>query len=149
VNGSYYEKASLPDIRNENELTKISTYKGVSIFCWAGESGTPDIIYVPVSTGCEFQRYYLAKPECGELVIKTNKKDPKAGETLICTVEVKGAKGKMFYMWETNGTKISGSESEELTVSTKGVKGDLMLKVWVDNEDNSCESYKVKLIPVK
>jgi len=149
VEGKYYEKDPFPKEMNVTEIMSFSRYKGVSVFISVNTTGTPDIIYIPVTTGCEFQSYHLTTPECGEITIKSSKKELKAGENVILSVEVKGMKEGMSYMWETNGTKLSGGESEKVTISTKGVEKWLKAKVWVDNLDEGCESLKYISIPVK
>ena len=54
-----YVKFGLPRVVGVNELTRISEYQGVSVFAEPGAAGgsTPDVIYVPVRTGCEVQPY--------------------------------------------------------------------------------------------
>lgn len=52
-----YVKYGLPRILLAIEVTKAGVYKEVPYFKEAGFSGIPEVIYVPVVPGCEFQPY--------------------------------------------------------------------------------------------
>ena len=58
-NNQNYVKFGLPRVLGVSEVTRIGDYQGVSVFAEPGAAGgnTPDIIYVPVRPGCEFQPY--------------------------------------------------------------------------------------------
>jgi hypothetical protein len=57
VGGQRYVKFGLPRVLGVNEVTRTTDFQGVPVFAETGATGTPDIIYVPVRTGCEFQPY--------------------------------------------------------------------------------------------
>lgn len=59
IGGQRYVKFGLPRVVGVNEVTRVSEYQGVSVFAEPGAAGgsTPDVIYVPVRTGCEVQPY--------------------------------------------------------------------------------------------
>ena len=50
-------KYGLPRVLGINEVTPVGEYRGVTVFAEAGAAGPPDVIYIPVRTGCEFQPY--------------------------------------------------------------------------------------------
>ncbi|HEY0037713.1 MAG TPA: hypothetical protein VGB66_13540 [Longimicrobium sp.] len=51
-----YVKYGLPRVLGVNEVTRVGDHQGVPVFA---ETGTtrPDVVYVPVRPGCEFQPY--------------------------------------------------------------------------------------------
>lgn len=51
-----YVKYGLPRILGVSDLSPLEPYRGVQLFSEAGVR-TPDIIYVPVRSGCEFQPF--------------------------------------------------------------------------------------------
>ncbi len=58
VNGARYVKFGLPRILGVNEVTRIAHHRQALVFAEAGLPGaTPDIVYVAVRQGCEFQPY--------------------------------------------------------------------------------------------
>jgi hypothetical protein len=59
INGRRYVKYGLPRVLGVTEVTRTAEYQGVSVFAEAGATGTPEVVYVPVRTGCEFQPYQL------------------------------------------------------------------------------------------
>jgi hypothetical protein len=59
VNGRRYVRYGLPRVLGVNEVTRTAEYQGVSVFAEAGAMGTPEVLYVPVRAGCEFQPYQL------------------------------------------------------------------------------------------
>jgi hypothetical protein len=52
-----YVKYGLPRVLGVNEVTRVGEYQGVSVFAETGATGTPEVLYVPVRAGCEFQPY--------------------------------------------------------------------------------------------
>jgi hypothetical protein len=52
-----YVKYGLPRVLGVNEVTRVGEYMGVPVFAEAGRTGAPEVLYVPVRTGCEFQPY--------------------------------------------------------------------------------------------
>ena len=59
LNGRRYVKYGLPRVLGVNEVTRVGEFQGVSVFAETGATGTPEVVYVPVRTGCEFQPYQL------------------------------------------------------------------------------------------
>jgi hypothetical protein len=58
-NNRTYVKYGLPRVLGVTEVTRSGDYQGVGVFTEAGATGTPEVIYVPVRPGCEFQPYQL------------------------------------------------------------------------------------------
>jgi hypothetical protein len=59
VNGRRYVRYGLPRVLGTNEVTRTADYQGVPVFAETGAQGTPEVLYVPVRPGCEFQPYQL------------------------------------------------------------------------------------------
>jgi hypothetical protein len=59
VNGRRYVRYGLPRVLGVSEVTRSADYQGVTVFAEAGATGTPEVLYVPVRPGCEFQPYQL------------------------------------------------------------------------------------------
>ncbi|HEU0052669.1 MAG TPA: hypothetical protein VFQ39_05810 [Longimicrobium sp.] len=58
-NNRTYVKYGLPRVLGVTEVTRSGDYQGVGVFTEAGATGTPEVIYIPVRPGCEFQPYQL------------------------------------------------------------------------------------------
>jgi hypothetical protein len=54
-----YVRYGLPRVLGVNEVSRTAEYQGVPVFAEAGAAGTPEVLYVPVRPGCEFQPYQL------------------------------------------------------------------------------------------
>jgi hypothetical protein len=52
-----YIRYGLPREIRRDLLEHVGEYSGTPLFREAGESGVPDVLYVPFSTGCVFQPY--------------------------------------------------------------------------------------------
>ncbi|HEX6371930.1 MAG TPA: hypothetical protein VF006_23605 [Longimicrobium sp.] len=59
VMGRRYVRYGLPRVLGVNEVTRAGEFGGVSVFAEAGAQGAPEVLYVPVRPGCEFQPYQL------------------------------------------------------------------------------------------
>ena len=59
VNDRRYVRYGLPRVLGVNEVTRAGEFQGVSVFAEAGAQGTPEVLYIPVRPGCEFQPYQL------------------------------------------------------------------------------------------
>jgi hypothetical protein len=57
VRNREYVKFGVPRVIQPGELTSFETYQGVPVFVGTGAPTPPDVIYVPVRPGCEFQPY--------------------------------------------------------------------------------------------
>ncbi|HEY7770158.1 hypothetical protein [Longimicrobium sp.] len=55
--GRRYVKYGLPRVLGVNEVSRVGEFQGVSVFAETGAAGTPEVLYVPVRSGCEFQPY--------------------------------------------------------------------------------------------
>jgi len=58
-NNRRYVKYGLPRVLGVSEVTRGGDYQGVGVFTEAGATGAPEVIYLPVRPGCEFQPYQL------------------------------------------------------------------------------------------
>ena len=57
-NGRRYVKYGLPRVLSTTEVTSVGTNSGVGVFAESSANAQrPDVIYVPVRPGCEFQPY--------------------------------------------------------------------------------------------
>lgn len=57
--GKTYIKYGLPRLLGTNEVERLTDYKGVGVYVEAGQKGRPEVIYIPVRLGCEFQPYQI------------------------------------------------------------------------------------------
>ena len=53
-----FVKYGLPRVLGVSEVTRVGEFQGVSLFAEAGQT-RPDVVYVPVRPGCEFQPYQV------------------------------------------------------------------------------------------
>jgi hypothetical protein len=65
INGRRYVKFGLPRVVGVNEVTRTGEYQGVGVFTESSATGTPDVVYIPVRPGCEFQPYQYEVPARG------------------------------------------------------------------------------------
>ncbi len=61
-----YEKFGLPRVISPTDVSRVGEYEGVGIYAETGVEGAPEIVYVPVRPGCEFQPYQQ-EAEIGEV----------------------------------------------------------------------------------
>ena len=52
-----YVKYGLPRVLGVNEVTRVGDYQGVGVFAETGATDRPEVVYIPVRPGCEFQPY--------------------------------------------------------------------------------------------
>lgn len=57
INGQQYVRFGLPRVLGVTDVARMTDYQGVPVFAETGATGTPDIVYVAVRPGCEFQPY--------------------------------------------------------------------------------------------
>jgi hypothetical protein len=57
LNNQTYEKYGLPRILTVDDIVKATEYNGVPVFYERGIKTVPEVIYIPVRIGCEFQPY--------------------------------------------------------------------------------------------
>jgi hypothetical protein len=65
INGRRYVRFGLPRVVGVTEVSRTGEYQGVGVFTEASATGTPDVIYIPVRPGCEFQPYQYEVPARG------------------------------------------------------------------------------------
>jgi hypothetical protein len=63
--GRRYVRFGLPRVVAPADVARRGEYGGVGVFADASATGTPDVIYVPVRPGCEFQPYQYEVPARG------------------------------------------------------------------------------------
>ncbi|HTM93806.1 MAG TPA: hypothetical protein VL095_15395 [Flavisolibacter sp.] len=56
-----FVKYGLPRILGTADIARAAEYKGVGVYVEAGIKGVPEVIYIPVRSGCEFQPYRMEK----------------------------------------------------------------------------------------
>ena len=55
----------LPRVVSPTDVARTGEYQGIGVFTDASATGTPDVVYVPVRPGCEFQPYQYEVPARG------------------------------------------------------------------------------------
>ncbi|HEV2735709.1 MAG TPA: hypothetical protein VGV85_12765, partial [Longimicrobiaceae bacterium] len=65
INGRRYVRFGLPRVVSPTDVTRTGEYQGVGVFTDASATGTPDVIYIPVRPGCEFQPFQYEVPARG------------------------------------------------------------------------------------
>jgi hypothetical protein len=145
-----YVKYGLPRVLGTTEITKAGQYKSVNVYVEAGFTGKPEIIYLPVRTGCEFQPYQLVLPPCGTVTIKSNKKEYKKGEVVSLSAMIKGITTRFNYEWETDRGEVIGSATtKDLKLSLKNITGDVNVTVYVSGNGKCAQSIGTITLRVK
>jgi hypothetical protein len=57
--GRRYDRFGLPRVITPAELRRVGEFQGVPVFAATDAPAQPEVVYVPVRTGCEFQAYQL------------------------------------------------------------------------------------------
>jgi len=65
INRRRYVRFGLPRVVSPTDVTRTGEYQGVGVFTDASATGTPDVIYIPVRPGCEFQPFQYEVPARG------------------------------------------------------------------------------------
>jgi hypothetical protein len=60
--GRKYAKYGLPRVLNSTDVVPIGKYKKVGVFAEPKSKKTPEVIYLLVREGCEFQPYQITPP---------------------------------------------------------------------------------------
>ncbi|HEY0065837.1 MAG TPA: hypothetical protein VGB46_00695 [Flavisolibacter sp.] len=116
--GKPYQKYGLPRVLGISEVKRLGENDGVSVFAEPRE-GIPQVIYLPVRRGCEFQPYIL---NCGNVSL-TGEAETPTGKTYTLKADSKDIKGKLTYNWKVSAGKIiKGQGTKQITVSTEEVK---------------------------
>lgn len=120
VEGKQYVKYGLPRILGTMEVSAYSKVKDVTVFAEAGSKGTPEVIYIPVRSGCEFQPYQLElKPCTTEVTVKPAVKEIMPGGNVTFTATVTSSENTSL-SWEVSDGSIVGSKTgKSVVVSTK------------------------------
>jgi hypothetical protein len=69
-----YVKYGLPRILETSEVKKVGMYDKVGLYAETGSPESPEVIYIPVQPGCEFQPYQAVEEE---IKIEESKQAPK------------------------------------------------------------------------
>jgi hypothetical protein len=144
-----YVKYGLPRILGTTDIEKKGTYKAVGVYLEAGLGkkleDRPDVIYIPVRQGCEFQPYQL---KCGDI---TMEKVSATATTIKVKATVTGFKGKISYEWSSEeGKIIKGQGTNTVTVDFSGKKKGVNLGVKLTAKDASnCPLYEVEYFNVQ
>jgi hypothetical protein len=64
-NGTRYVKYGLPRVLGVSEVSRVGEFQGVSLFAETGMTGRPEVVYVLVRPGCEFQPYNIETKASG------------------------------------------------------------------------------------
>jgi len=148
-NGFKYVKYGLPRVLGTFDIVRIGEYDGVGVYVENGTQGRPDIIYIPVRFGCEFQPYELDVPSCGTVTITPEEPKVKAGTSVTLTAEVKDAPGPLNYKWSSWDFVLTDNQKKTLTVSTSGFKGAYYFEVEVTGQNTDCLSRGLATIMVQ
>ncbi len=145
--GKFYIKYGLPRVLGTGEVSKMGENDGITVFAEPGKD-LPEVIYLPVRRGCEFQPYQLY---CGEMTLTTDAAEETAqGKTFTVKSEPKDIKGKLKYNWTVSSGKITkGQGTKQITVSTADAKiGHITITLEVTTADNCpVKAYKwVKVV---
>lgn len=133
--GKSYIKYGLPRVLGVTEVIKTGETDGIAIFAEPGIE-TPEVTYLPVRRGCEFQPYQLY---CGEMTLTTDApEETSQGKTFTVKSEPKDIKGKLKYNWTVSSGKITkGQGTKQITVSTADAKiGHITITLEVTTADN-------------
>jgi len=65
IGGRRFVKFGLPRVVSVTDVTRTGEYQGVGVYTDATATGTPDVVYIPVRPGCEFQPYQYEVPARG------------------------------------------------------------------------------------
>jgi hypothetical protein len=57
--GKTYVKYGLPRVLGVNEIEKVGVYDKVNVYAEPNADDAPEVIYLPVRAGCEFQPYQV------------------------------------------------------------------------------------------
>jgi hypothetical protein len=132
TNGLYI-KYGLPRVLGVNEIAKAGIYKGVGVYFEAGLTGTPEVIYIPVRQGCEFQPYQIA---CGRVRMEDGSSTSTTRKFIAKTTDVAG---KVIFEWTSNFPIIKGKGTSTVVVDIKNAKdGDLLTISVVATGANKC-----------
>jgi hypothetical protein len=132
--GKPFVKYGLPRVLGINEIVKAGVYKGVGVFAEPGYKGAPEVIYLPVRQGCEFQPY---QRYCG---IADIKKLATTKTTMQIKADLTDITGAATYNWKSDDVKIiKGQGTSTITVDISGLaEGDRIYISVLVNEKKEC-----------
>jgi hypothetical protein len=114
-NNRSYVKYGLPRILGNTEIEKKGIYNGVGVYVEAGRAGSPEVIYLPVRQGCEFQPYQV---NCTNVYIE--KTAVATSTTQDYLVKIEGETEKISYNWEGQDVKlIKGQGTNRVSIDIK------------------------------
>jgi hypothetical protein len=147
VKGKGYVKYGLPRVLGVTEVKKIADYDGISVFA-EDRPGIPEVVYLPVRRGCEFQPYMI---DCGTLTLIAKPEEVTKGKVFAVRAEVKEKTGKLTYKWKVNDGKIlKGQGGPAIVVSSQdATKEFIQITLEVNSPDNCpvTRSAWVKVLP--
>ena len=139
-----YVKYGLPRVLSTTDITKQAAFKGVGIYIEAGldakSKARPEVIYIPVRQGCEFQPYQI---NCGDATIE---KVSFKGNIMVVKAKVTGLTGKISYEWSSNQGKIikgQGTSIVTLDLSEGGKATNIDVRL-VAKDAQNCPVHEVE-----
>lgn len=140
--GQSFKKLGLPRVLGVDEIVPAGTVDGVTFFVESGARPPYAYIYVPVTSGGEFQPYQPALPSCGDLKTTPEIQIYRPNTPVTFKASVPGAKAALTYEW-TYEYRVYGSQ--ELTV-TPPAWGEMRVDVRAFSKSAGCESFKTLVI---
>jgi hypothetical protein len=148
INGTSYRKYGLPRILGTSEITRSGDYKGTAFFVESGSKmKIPEVIYIPVRRGCEFQPYVKIEPPCvPNFTLVASATKVKKGKNVVISLKTP-LKGKVTYKWTADGDIIGPKNGKSITVSTKNLPAGELLMVYLEVTINGkiCEPVEANI----
>lgn len=149
-----YQKYGLPRVLAAGDVVPIGAYNGAQVSAEPGSKTTPDVIYIVVSKGCEYQPYQIMTPPCIEPLTIYGKPGKTAGRAAyIFYVDVPKGKTGLTYQWQVKiedgkYTEIPGGErnvigsntSKMIAIATRNLpkKSSIVVTVSVGGKGGEC-----------
>lgn len=154
IKGVRYAKYGLPRVLGLTEVVNYSTYKEGHVFAEPGITGQPEVVYVMVRRGCEFQPYVVQIPPCDvKIKLATPLKSVTAGKEIVVTATASGTKYKEFtYSWSVFRVTdedfdyvdkfiVGPKNGKSIKLATKEAKGStLTIEVVIKPKGIDCEA---------
>ncbi len=162
LNGKKYVKYGLPTVHKATEIKAAGNYKKTSVYVDTGFEGVPDVLYIPIRKGCEFQSYLMVVSECNiEVKITSELKTTDTAKLYVFNAAASSKYPQLDYSWMVSLQNKDGSDVEDapniatliigstndkkLVVSTKGLKkGTIMVaQVFISAREVDCKPKQV------
>lgn len=145
-----FVKYGLPRVLGTTEISRINEYKGIGVYAETGTQGLPEVIYIPVRSGCEFQPYIKEAEPCAKLVVSPSVQLVTAGSIVIFSATVTGTTEKINYAWSiSDGKMITSPTGKTITVSTNNVKKELTATLKISIEGADCTKTGYATVKIK